>query len=450
MKRANIVKAIVALMVVLIVLPVSISDAQTSQQLKVDGSSSVNVLPANVIWAKTYGGTADDRAFFALPVSDGFLVVGSTRSIVVNTTVGWVLRIDGVGDQVWNKTYLEGFGTEIRYAVNLTDGYLLVGNEFFASGAENGYVAKIDNQGNLLWKTILSNGETDKLFSGIANPDGFVVFGLASSTLNGASAGWAVKLDLNGNVIWNKTYGTAEDSALRTGVLAEDGDYVAAGYMNSTGNSIYTFYLLKVDPNGNIIWNKTYGGVNSAKAYSMTQAPDGYVLVGDIESPIASTDAWVVRVDLNGNMLWSKELGGKIADSPAYITQAQGGGYLVAGFTFSFGAGNRDFWLFKISDQGQVLSSCTQGNEGFQEAYCIIQTGNNQYLMVGWTDPPGQPALIGKATYDFYIVKLSAVSDNSAPSNFQFVPYATAITITLLVVLLLLFLLRSKRKVVKN
>ena len=88
--------------------------------------------------------------------------------IVSNTTVGWVLKLDGNGDVVWNKTFLEGWGTELRYAVNLTDGYLLVGNEFFPSGQVSGYVARLDNQGDLQWMKILVEGSTGKLFSGIA------------------------------------------------------------------------------------------------------------------------------------------------------------------------------------------------------------------------------------------------------------------------------------------
>ena len=446
MNQAKTVKTIVALLAVLIVLTISVSAAQTPLPLKVDGNPSVSVLPANVIWEKTYGGAADDRAFYAIPVGDGFLVVGSTKSIVANTTVGWALKLDRAGNVVWNKTFLEGFGTEIRYAVNLTDGFLLVGNEFLASGDVNGYVARIDNQGTVLWQTILSGGKTDKLFSGIATQDGFVVFGLTSFYGNGTSAAWVVKLDSSGNVVWNKTYGESADSALRAGVLAQDGDYVAAGYMDSKGDNNYDFYLLKIDPNGNMVWNKTYGGAESEKAYSMTKAPDGYVLVGDIESPTSSTDAWVLKVDGNGNTLWNKTVGGKEADSPAYITQSKDGGYLVAGFTFSFGQGQRDFWLFKINDQGQVLFSCTQGNEAFQEAYSVIETGDNAYVMVGWTDPIGQLALIGKATYDFYVVKLSVAQNSNAPSNFQFITYAVTVIAILLITLLLLFKLRMKGK----
>ena len=140
---------------------------------------------------------------------------------------------------------------------------------------------------------------------------------------------------------------------------------MVAGYTNNRSEGNYDFYLLKIAADGNLVWNKTYGRAESEKAYSMAKAPDGYVLVGDVDSPQTATDAWAVMVDLNGNMVWNTTVGGKNADSPAYITPAKDGGYLVAGFTFSFGAGQRDFWLFKIDEAGQVIWSCTQGNAGF-------------------------------------------------------------------------------------
>jgi len=323
---------------------------------------------------------------------------------------------------------------------------LLVGNEFLLSGAVNGYVAKIDGQGSQLWKTILSSGKTGKLFSGIVTQDGFVVFGLTSSDLNGTSVAWAAKLDLYGNTIWSKTYEQTGDSALRSGVLAEDGAYVAAGYMNK-GDSNYDFLLVKISPSGNMIWNKTYGGAESEKAYSIARAPGGYVSVGDVNCLVSSIDAWVLKVDENGNSLWNQTVGGKQTDSPAYVTPAKDGGYLVAGFTFSFGMGNRDFWLFKISDQGQVQFSLTQGNAGYQEAYSVLETGTNSYVMVGWTDPIGHPALVGKATYDFYVIKISVVSSSSGVSSFQFIFYtATIVAVSTVSSLLVSKLLRGEKK----
>lgn len=387
MNQVTILKILVVIFVVSIILTQVISAAQAPALMSVDGNL-VNVSAAKVVWEKTYGGVADDRAFYMVTDGDGYLVVGSTKSIVPNATVGWAIRLDHYGNAVWNKTFFEGSGTELRFAINLTDGFLVVGNEFLASGDINGYAAKIDNAGNVIWQTFVGENETIKLFSAIATQDGYALLGASYSNGTANSEALIAKLDLNGNVVWNKTYGTAQDTVARTGVLAPDGDYMVAGYTNPRGPNDYDFLLMKVDVSGNLVWNNTYEGTGSREAHSMAKASDGYVIVGDMQSSVTDIHAWAVKVDLNGTMLWAKTIGGKNADSPAYITPVQGG-YLVAGFTFSWGAGNRDFWLFKIDDSGQVLWSCTQGDAGFQEAYSVIEAGQNQYVMAGWTDPRG-------------------------------------------------------------
>ena len=445
MNHTKTVKTIVTLLTLLIFLTISVSSAQTTLSSKVDDATLGSVLPANTVWGKTYGGAADDRAFFAVTAGDGYLVVGSSSSIVANATVGWALKIDGDGNEVWNKTFLEGFGTELRYAVNLTDGFLLVGNHFMVSGDVNGFVAKIDNQGTLIWQTIIGEENIDKLFSAIITFDGFAVFGLTQSYDNNQYAAWVVKLDNDGNVIWNKTFGQTNPTILRSGVLARDGDYVLAGYTDLSSGNNYDFCLLKVHPDSSMVWNKTYGGVQNEKAYSMTKAVDGYVLVGDIESQTSSTDAFVLKVDENGNEVWARTVGGKDADSPAYVTKSKEGGYLVAGFTFSFGQGQRDFWLFKISEQGQIIFNCTQGDAGFQEAYCVIEKSNS-FVMVGWTDPIGQPALIGKKMYDFYITELSISQNGDGTLGLQFTDYVIIVFPILLLALFLMFKLHKKNK----
>jgi hypothetical protein len=205
-----------------------------------------------------------------------------------------------------------------------------------------------------------------------------------------------------------------------------------AGFTNPRGEGNYDFLLLKIDSSGNLIWNTAYGGRGTQEAHSMIKASNGFVIVGDTQSTGTNIHALVIKVDFNGNLLWSKIIGGKNADSPAYVTSSSDGNYLVAGFTFSFGAGNRDFWLFKISDSGQVLSSCTKGDASYQEAYTVIETGKNQYVMVGWTDPPGRPDLIGKALYDFYIVKIDAPQASSGLSSLQFIAYGGPVLALLL------------------
>lgn len=440
LKQRRMMKISVALLTILIISTVDVSFAQTSNIIHLDAAS--NISSTNVIWAKTYGEPADDRAFYALPVQNGFLVVGSSMSVIANNPVGWILRLDDEGNALWNHTFLNGDGTEVRYAVNLTNGFLLVGNQFL-SGDVNGYVARIDDDGNLLWEKTLGGKKIDKLFSGVASENGFALFGLTYSYGGSGSAAWIVQLDFNGDVVWNKTFGQSADSAFRAGVLANDGCYVATGYIDTDGSGNYDFYLVKIDSDGDEGWNKTYGGADSEKAYSMAKVVDSYVMVGEKQSLVTSTDAWLIKVDVDGNLLWDKTISGADADSPAYITPARDSGYLVAGFTFSFGEGQRDFWLFKINDNGQLMFSCTHGNEAFQEAYCVIEAGDNKYIMVGWTDPTNQPELVGKATYDFYIVCLGVTQSSDALALSPHV-YVGAVFLLLIAAIVIGFNLRQK------
>jgi hypothetical protein len=376
-----------------------------------------------------------------LPLGDGgFLVVGSTASIS-NGTVGWVVRLDSEGTPLWNHTYLNE-GGEIRYAVALSDGYFLVGNRFCGVDID-GWAAKTDYSGDIIWQTSLGGDGVNKLFGGCVVSGGFVVYGSTYSVGSGdVSRAWMVKLDADGATIWERTFGEA-DAALRSGVYAQDGTYVAAGYIDS-GEGNYDFYLLDVTPAGNLLWNRTYGGAESEKAYSLTNVIDGYVLVGEVESPTSSTDAWVLKVNSAGQVQWSKIVGGAQADSPAFVTASRDGGFLVCGFTFSFGGGQRDFWLLRLNGEGVVQFSCTVGDVAFQEAYAVEETSDERYVLAGWTDPPNRPEFVGKKTYDFYVVEVEA----AAGSGWS-VPYlmvSAAIFAVLAACLVLMLKVRGKAK----
>lgn len=446
MKKTKALVVLLVALIIAIIIVQTISGAVISTTTLNDDGNHIPVLPANVTWEKIYGGPQDDRIYDAVAADDGYLVVGSTRSIVANTTVGWALKINDDGNAVWNTSYLVGFGTEIRYALNLTDGFLLVGNEILSNGGFNGFVARINSDGTLVWQEVIGDNQTDELYSAIAAPDGFVLLGLNSTNAGLTSQAWVVKINLYGSVLWDKTFSLAADTVARSGAMSPDGDYMIAGFTDPRAAGSYDFLLMKVDPSGNLIWNQTYGGSGSQEVQSMTTVPGGYVLVGNTQTQGGSMHAWVVKVDLNGNLLWSTIVGGKNADSPAYVTPASNGGYLVAGFTFSWGAGNRDFWLFEISASGKVEWSCTQGDPGYQEAYAVIQAASDQYVMFGWTDPPGIPALIGKAQYEWYIVKLSPRQQDMALTELTFTSILLAVGILITAVITVLAIKRQYRK----
>lgn len=402
---------------------------------RVPTAAAAAVCSAEVIWEKTYGGAGDDRAFYAIALSGGFLVVGSTSSLYPNKTAAWALKLDDDGNVIWNRTFSDQENSEFRYAIALNDGVLLVGNTFSMSGYTDGYVVKVDVDGKPIWQVHISNSEVDKLFSAVKTRDGFVLAGLTASLGNSGADVWVVKINENGNLTWSKTYDLGRDDAGRAVALSDDNQYFIAGYTNSAGNGNYDFLLLKIDSEGNLLWSKTYGGTESDKAYVMLNVAGGLLIAGDTRSKgEGDSDAWVIRVNLEGKLIWERTIGGQDFDMPTCIAYSKINGAVVGGFTFSFGEGYRDFWLFKIDDEGQVLWQATTGRGGYEEAYGLIEVAENTFVMAGWTNS------IGRGAYDFYIVEI-----NVSTSEVAWTVYAAACLAAVLLAIAILLVLKRKR-----
>ncbi|XHH07905.1 MAG: hypothetical protein ACFCUE_10035 [Candidatus Bathyarchaeia archaeon] len=356
-----------------------------------------------MVWEKTFGGTADDRAFYASATDGGLLIVGSTRSITADQTVAWVIKLDENGNLLWNKTYPESSGSEFRYIINLQDGFLLVGNVFHSEGSVAGFVVKIDGQGNTQWSTTLGLEKINRLFSAVRAGDSFVLAGL-TQTLDSAFADvWLTKITDDGNIIWNKTFSSPNDDAARSVAALNGSTFFVAGYTDTLGDGNFDFLLLKVDGNGNLLKNQTYGGTESDKAYAITPADDGFVVAGDTRSASAGdSDALIIKINQNLQQQWSRTFGGNGFDSPTYIKALNDdSGFVVCGITFSFGNGLRDFWLFTIDNSGNQLASCTVGRNVYEESYAAIELSKNNFVVAGWVSQTdkGLP-------YDFYVVKV--------------------------------------------
>lgn len=149
---------------------------------------------------------------------------------------------------------------------------------------------------------------------------------------------------------WSETYGGAGYDFAVSVIQTSDGGYAMTGETNSFGAGGRDFWLVKTDSAGNIEWNKTYGGAGSDYGRSVVQTVDGgYAITGWTYSfGAGSADFWLVKVDSSGNMQWSKTYGGPNPDYGRCVVQTADGGYAITGGTYSFGAGDRDFWLVKV------------------------------------------------------------------------------------------------------
>lgn len=407
--------------------------------------TSVEVIHSNgidenfLIWEKTYGEKGDDRAFGLIMDSYNYLVVGSSRSLTEGRTKSWVLKLDNNGSVIWDKKNFSDLDNEARSILSLVDGYLIVGNVFAPSGEVHGFVVKIDKNGKSIWNTTLSFGKIDKLFSAIEIDDGFLLVGSTETYLNNVDM-LLVKIDIDGNLLFHKNYGGTLDDAARAITITEDKNYLITGYTNSFGKGDYDFQVLKIDGSGFLLWNKTYGGTQSDKAYATELIPDGFIILGDTNSKgNGDSDAWILKIGLTGNLEWDITAGGKKFDMPTCIEVSKYGGYLIGGFTFSFGNGQRDFWLFKISEYGDLIWTSTLGRSNFEEAYDLKELSENQFLMAGWTNS------VGQGSYDYYVTKFGFKTEGSRMINYLFMGLIS-ISVSLLIFFSLRNYFRSKEK----
>ncbi len=164
--------------------------------------------------------------------------------------------------------------------------------------------------------------------------------------------------DATTNSTFAKTIGGSSDDGAYSIIQNSDGGYVIAGRTRSFGAGYSDIYVVKLDSSGNVQWTKTIGGSSDDKAYSIIQSSDGgYVVAGRTRSFGAGWDIYVVKLDSSGNVQWTKTIGGSSDDKAYSIIQSSDGGYVVAGWTRSFGAGGRDFYVVKMDANGNVCFS---------------------------------------------------------------------------------------------
>jgi len=201
----------------------------------------------------------------------------------------------------------------------------------------------------------------------------------------------------------SKTYGGASDDNPRSVIQTSDGGYALVGWTYSYGAGSCDFWLVKTDSTGSLQWNKTYGGASIDNAYSVVQAGDGgYVLAGRTYSFGAGlSDFWLVKTDSSGNMLWNRTYGGTKDDWGFQVIQSNDGGYAIVGYTNSFSA-SYDSWLVKTDSAGNMQWNKTYGGANSDYTYSVVQSSDGGYAIGGHTNS------FGAGNYDFWLVKIDS------------------------------------------
>lgn len=192
------------------------------------------------------------------------------------------------------------------------------------------------------------------------------------------------------DTLWVKTYGGSNSEGGRSVCETIDGGFAIVGYTFSYRAGNADVYLIKIDSAGNKQWENTIGGAGWEYGYSICRSGDGgYILVG-FTSPYGagSEDVYVIKTDANGDTIWTRTYGGINVDVGRSVCQTNDGGYLICGYTKSFGAGKDDIYLLKINSDGDTLWTKVYGNTRMEVGRSVIETLDGKIVIAGAKSAP--------------------------------------------------------------
>jgi len=348
----------------------------------------------DTLWTRTYGGIDLDRGYMVQQTSDsGYIIVGRTASFGSGWMDVYVIKTDINGDILWTKTFgwaLGDWGMAIQQTGD--GGYIIAGSTYSHSGAEHDdvYLIKTNSSGESVWMKTFGGQYIQRGYFVEQTLDaGYIIAGW-TEPIGGADV-YLIKTDHSGNAQWIKTYGGTGGDRGYSVTQTSDSGYILAGETSSFGAGSWDVYLIKTDDNGDTLWTKTCGGSEWDCGESVQETSDcGYVIVGYTYSFGAGlSDIYIIKTNMFGDTLWTRAYGGVGWDIGKSIQETADGGYVIAGYTTSFGAGSWDVYLIKTDDNGDTLWTKTCGGSGMDYGYSIQQTIDDGYIVVGWTDSFG-------------------------------------------------------------
>jgi hypothetical protein len=348
-------------------------------------------------WQKTYGGSADDRGADLIQTSDGgYVIVGKSKSndFEVSENAGfddfWVVKLDSNGSVSWENSF--GFaGSDIPYSIIQTndDGYLLTG--VLDVSASNG------------------QGDRNSILSRHAGGDY-----------------WVIKLNSNGVKQWSNYFGGSFTDTAYDAIQTEDDGYIIVGSSDSNDVDItnnrgtYDFWIIKISATGNLVWEKSLGGSEIDEAHAISKSADGnYLIAGDTRSSDlnisqnnGAADLWVIKITPEGTLLWEKSLGGSNFDVGRSISKTQDNGFLISGSSrstnasFSSNKGQNDAWVVKINNSGNLEWQKTIGGSEVDFFYDAVELNDQTVVAVGDSNSSNEDIYENKGFTDLLILKL--------------------------------------------
>lgn len=438
--------------------------------------NSKSLTAQKILWEKSLGGKHAEYLYDAIATPDyGFILAGSSLSDKNGnkdeSNKGdldyWLWKMDEKGNLEWQKSF-GGNKVDLLQSVALTyDGGFILGGTSSSDkgiiktsackGQEDYWIIKLNAKGQEMWQKTIGGSGMEKLLSIAPTKDGGYILGGTSSSDRNDTNGtddpfgkwenskgnldyWVVKLDSKGTVEWQKTLGGKYHDELKSIHQTLDGGFILGGYSNSpvSGNKtapnfgLGDYWVVKLNEDGNVQWQQTYGGDGDDNLFSLIPTKDrGYLLGGNSNSGATNnksktnksgTDFWVIKVDEIGLIQWQDTYDFGKYDVLTSLVENKDGSFLIGGYAQSE-LGNKqksiaktvkadkeginDYIALKIDAEGKELWSQTIGSKGDEVLRKLLETRDGGYLLAGTSNGSiSRDKKTAKGGNDFWVVKL--------------------------------------------
>jgi len=307
-------------------------------------------------------------------------------------------------DPQWVHTYGDGSYEYCYWAAPVNDGgYVFVGYRDVPSNGSDVLVIRADAEGETMWQRTYGGTMDDCGRQIEQTTDGnFIVTAWTDSYGPGIRSAYLLKLDQNGDTLWTRTYGGTQYNNAWGGIQTSDGGYALAGYTDCSGCERDKIYLVKTDAAGDTMWTRYYGGDGSDYATRVCQTSDGGYIVSGYTTSFGAgeIDGMLVKADSLGNEEWMQAYGGTTYERIRDVIQTSDGGYIFAGESTSFSVGSYDYWIVRLDEVGDTLWTRTFGGYSDDRAKCVWQTDDGGFVVSGGTYS------FGPGDVDVYVKKL--------------------------------------------
>jgi len=336
-------------------------------------------ISAQIMFQRTYGDTSLDIGYASERTMDGgYAIAGYFADKITLQIHAGLIKTDENGDTLWTRTY-DGLTDDGARSMKQTgdSGYVMTG--FASSPDHNIRLLKTGSQGELQWTRNYGGNTSAEGESVIQTADGGYLITADPDEV------YLIKTDSNGDTLWTRIYGGTGPCRAYDVQQTSDGGYIVTGYTQSPV-TYGDFYLLKLNASGDSLWTRTYGGNGSEEGHSVKQTIDGgFIITGESFASFgpASNNIYLIKTDNSGNAVWSWVYGGVENDRAFDVEQMPDKGFVIAGGTESYGAGDYDACLLRTDSNGILLWTKTYGGSGWDDARSVKLLSDSGFIVAG-------------------------------------------------------------------